>query len=202
MHPKTVLCAGVALALAAGAALADTQSFQVNAQYRGMVKKAFTDIGTGELNDSGSNQSFRLSGRADVDHPRQEGKTYRLALDMAFRMHAGTIEEVANRSHCNPGSEEALNYTEKLVPFVHLVKNLPLEELNGATFTTPRGTFQVGIGHTERNTEATIYENGRMAGKFFLSNAETTPRQLEKFRITTKGGTVLSFVATPNVAAR
>lgn len=200
MKSTTFVCAAAALAMAAGTACADQQSFIVNAQYRGVVKKAFTDIGNGELNDSGRGASFRVQGRADVEHPQQKNKRYHLDIDMAFRQAGGTIQETANNSRCNPGSEAALSTTEKLIPFAHIAKWLPEGEMGAQTFNTPRGTFTLSLAQTERNLEATITENGRMAGKFFLVGS-SVPRRIEKFRITTHTGTVLSFVATPNVAS-
>lgn len=205
MQSTSLWCAAALIALGGQAALADTQNFTVNAQYRGMVKKAFTNIGSGELKDTGSGPggSFRLTGHAHVDHPREKGRVYDLRIEMAFRQRGSTIEEVSNRNRCNPGSEEALRTTEKMMPFVHVAKWISPDRGSGTSITTPRGKFQVRLGETQRNLEVTVSEGDRMTGKFFMEpDNGQLPRRMEKFRITTRGGTVLSFVTSPNLASR
>ena len=201
MQKSTVIAA--ALLTLAGAAWADTQNFVVNAQYRGMVKKAFRDIGTGTMTDSGSaTGTVQLQGHARVDHPTEQGKVYDMTLDMSLKVQGATITEVSNRSKCNPGSEEALATTQKIAPFVHIAKWARGDQSTDQTFTTPRGTFQLRLATTDRNLEASLYEGDQMVGKFFMSPGEQLPRQLEKFRITTSGGTMISFVSTNAVASR
>lgn len=201
MKSSTMIVA--ACLVVGGAAYADTQSFTVNAQYRGVVKKAFRDIGTGTLTDTGAAQGeVRLSGHARVDHPKEEGRVYDMTIDMNLRIRGNQIQELSNRSRCNPGSEEALATTQKIAPFVHIAKWARSDGSTGQTFTTPRGTFNVRFAQTDRNLEVTLSEGERMVGKFFMDPGDNLPRKLEKFRITTKGGTVISFVSTDAVATR
>ena len=161
MHSRTLSIASALLTLA-GAVQADTQNFNVNAQYRGMVKKAFTDIGTGWLSDNGGpTGNVRITGHARVDHPKEEGRVYDMKLDMTFNVKNGTIQEIANASRANPGSEEALKTTQKLLPFVHIAKWIKPDQSTGETYVTPRGTFKMRLSSTERNLEATLYVGHR-----------------------------------------
>lgn len=202
MKSSTAILAASCFALA-GAAWADTQSFTVNAQYRGMVKKAFRDIGTGTLTNTGSAQgNVRISGHARVDHPKEEGRVYDMTLDMNLRITGNQVQEISNNSRCNPGSEEALSTTQKIAPFVHVAKWAKSDQSTGQRFTTNRGTFNMRFAETDRNLEATLYEGERMVGKFFMEPGDNLPRKLEKFRITTSGGTVISFVSNDAIATR
>jgi hypothetical protein len=85
---------------------------------------------------------------------------------------------------------------------VHIAKRIPFTPGLQESFVTPRGTFTLRFVETDRNIEATLNEGGRMVGKFFLARTDRIPRPLEKFRITTRTGTVLSFVTTNTVASR
>jgi len=168
MHSRAIFVAAAFTALA-GAAWADTQNFTVNAQYRGMVKKAFRDIGTGVLNDNGqATGDVHIQGHSRVDHPQQEGRVYDLNVDTNFRIQGNSIQELSDHSTCNAGSEEALKTTQKVAPFVHIAKWIKDDQSTGQTFTTPRGTFNLRLAQTDRNLEATLYEGEQMVGKFFM----------------------------------
>ena len=200
MHTRQLLAAAV-LAATAQLASADVDQFTVNAQYRGVVKKAFTSIGSGQLSDSGqAGGTFRIQGQAEVDHPKED-REYRMKIDMTFRQDGNSIREVANRSTANPGSEEALRTTMKILPFVHIAKWADPEQGEG-TYVTPRGRFSMRFARAERNLEASLYEGDRMVGKFFMSPDGGVPRKMEKFRIATRTGTMLSFVSTGAYASR
>jgi hypothetical protein len=178
------------------AASADT--FTVNAQYRGVVKKAFSNLGSSELNFTpAGREQIRVTGTANVDHPKEEGRKYRMRYDMTLKIAPGSIQEVANRNSSNPGSEEALETTEKILPFVHVVKHVPIESAQvSLPYTTSDGDFTLDFAQAPGNLEATLRQNGETLAKFFLgANELSTPRKIEKFRVTTKKGTVLSFVS-------
>lgn len=184
------------LGLVAPAARADVMEFTVNAQYRGLIKKSFPDIGGGRLTDTGKAAGeFRISGRADVTHPTEKGREYHMELDMSFSLEGGRLREMKNGSSCNKGAEQALRTTEKILPFVHVAKWASADKGEQLSYHTSGGSFTLKFGRTKRNLEATLLEDGQMVGKFFMFPGNGLPRAMEKFRITTKQGTVLSFVA-------
>jgi hypothetical protein len=185
------LALAASLLTLAGAVRAQTDTFSVNAQYRGVVKKGFQSIGSGQLNYSGTPANFRITGSAEVNHPKQKGRVYQLTIDMSFQMGGGQIRYSSNRNRCNRGSEEALRKVEQVLPFVYLVKNGQIDEGTGASYVTPRGSFNLRSTNTQRNLEVTLDQGDAMVGKFFMAPGG---RQLEKFRIPAGEDVVLSFV--------
>ena len=193
MHFFRLGCLITLVAASAGAASAQVLQFNVDAQYRGVVKKSFNSIGSTSLRVTpGANGTFHVAGAGKVTHPQNKSKVYEFNLDMDFQLRGDRVAYVKSHNSCRTGSEDLEGEVAKLLPFVHLVTTLA----SGAsrTITTPHGTYTLRQAETPKYTEVTIDEGGSLAGKFFLTR-DTGQLTLEKFRIPTGDNVVLNFVS-------
>src|SRR5262245_35261834 len=100
--------------------------FQIDAQYRGAVKKNFNSIGqTGIRIVPGTDGAFKMVGGGKVTHPKERAQVYEFALDMEFKLAGDRIEYRANNNTCNELAKGLKGRIEKLLPFVYVVGTLP-----------------------------------------------------------------------------
>lgn len=187
-------CLITLVAASAGAASAQVLQFQVDAQYRGAVKKNFNSIGTTGLRViPGEDGAFQIAGSGRVVHPKDKAKTFEFNVDMAFKLTGDKVEYVKSNNSCKAGSEGLRGRIEKLLPFLHLVAALPASAAP-RTITTPHGIYTLREAQTAKHTEVTVEEGKTVTGKFFLSR-DAGQVALERFRIPTKDNVVLNFVS-------
>ena len=178
----------------AGAAV---EQYKLNAQYRGGVKKSFSDIGNGHgvyMPQAGGSFAVKLEGA--VKDPESDD-VYEFFVDMDFQSNGAQVREVKNRSHYSRNAGEYRDRVEKVIPFIYLVKftQPPRDGQELSRVYRFRGhEYTLRYLTTERNVEATLYEGDTLVGKFFLERGERTPFGIEKFRVPTEGSVVLSFV--------
>lgn len=195
---KVVMPAGVVPAPQPMTPGSVVEQYRVNAQYRGGVKKGFSDIGRGTAvftPQGGARFSVKLDGT--VENP-EDKEQYSFWLDMDFQSTAaGQIKILRNGSRYSTRAIEYRERIEKVVPFVYLVKFLPIP---GTDAEPTRGFRFAGTEYvlryvpTERHVEASLYEGDSLVGKFFLLRGDRLPLVFEKFRVPTEGNVVLSFV--------
>lgn len=195
---KVVVPAGEAPASQALAPGAVVEQYKVNAQYRGGVKKGFSDIGKGTAvftPQDGSRFSVKLDG--SVENPESK-EQYSFWLDMDFQYTAsGQIKVLRNGSRYSSRAIEYRERIEKVVPFVYLVKFQPLPAPDGEPsrgFRFAGTEYVLRYVPTERHVEASLYEGDSLVGKFFLLRSDRMPLVFEKFRVPTEGNVVLSFI--------
>jgi hypothetical protein len=176
--------------------------FQIDAQYRGTVKKSFNSIGDAALNvRAGTGGDFKVGGTARVTHPKDHQKVYQVSLDMNFRLRGDTVEYKSAHNSCNAGSEGLMSGIQKLLPFVYLVTSLPANAHGPRDIKTPHGTYTMNCYSVGPRIEVTIEKEQNLAGKFFL-NRSTDGWAIERFRIPAKDHVVLNFVTASYVTAR
>ena len=196
---RTTICALMAL-LSVAAAHADR--FVIEAQYRGIVKKSFPDVGVAGLECvKEANGGFRIHGEGKVTHPQDKSKVFQLGLDMKFRVNGDTVEYVKTQNSCNKGSEDLRECMERVLPFVHLVRDLPRPTGNRRSLSTPHGVFTLVYGARGAKTEVTVQQGSAHIGKFFLGTGAPGTARLERFRIPGKDSVSLQFTAAPLRAA-
>lgn len=173
------------------------EHYKLNAQYRGTVKKGFSDIGRGYAvftPQSGGSFQVKLEGSV-VDPERKD--LYQFFLHMEFNAAGAQIRELANRCRYSANAADYRDRVEKVIPFIHLVKYTapPRSGEEPARNYRFRGSdYTVRYMNAERNIEATLYEGDLLVGKFFLTHGATLPLAIEKFRVPTEGNVVMSFV--------
>lgn len=191
---------GVFITLAAvtvSTSFAQVQRFQVDAQYRGAVKKSFNSIGTTGIKVTpGANGSFKIAGQGRVVHPKDKAKVFEFNVDMDFQLSGNKVSYLKTNNTCAAGSEGLRSKIERLLPFLHLVAALPITP-EARTIQTPHGSYTVREAQTEKYTEVTVEEGENVTGKFFLTK-ENGQLNIERFRIPTKDNVVLNFVASAN----
>ena len=187
-------CLITLVAASAGTSCAQVHRFQIDAQYRGVVKKGFNSIGTTGLKFiPGTNGEFRCVGNGRVVHPKDKAQVFEFNVDMDFKLTGNKVEYLSARNSCAKGSEGLRAKVERLIPFLHLVAALP-SSVEPRTISTPHGTYTMRESQTEHYTEITVQEGHDITGKFFLTR-EAGQLNLEKFRIPTSDNIVLTFVS-------
>lgn len=174
------------------------ESYILNAQYRGGVKKGFPNIGTGTGRYlPGDQNQFEVKLDGKVENP-DDHRLYEFRLDMAFRMIGNNIQVVRNGNHYSDNADDYKDRVEKVIPFVHLVKFSPMPrqgEEPARSFRYKGEEFSLRYVYTEKHVEASLYEQDNLVGKFFMTRDQRQlPLSFEKFRVPTPGDVVLSFV--------
>ena len=173
------------------------EQYRLNAQYRGTVKKGFSDIGKGyAVFSPGTAGQFAVKLEGSVEDPENHD-VYNFFLDMSFQTSNGQIRDGRNKNHYSSNAQDYHDRVEKVVPFIHLVKFTPppRPDQEPTRVYRYRGSeYRLRYMTAEHNIEATLYEGDTLVGKFFLSREPTTPLAIEKFRVPTEGNVVLSFV--------
>lgn len=194
-----------ALAAASGApARADgfIENYNVNAQYRGAVKKGFQDVGAGKVSyESLGGSSFRVRAMGRVTHPR-EPKEYSFNIHQRFDINRNAVRVTATeRKELNRNAAPHERRICEIFPFAYLVRYLspPLSGGDPALHFTLGGLdYALRYRRTERHIEAELYRGDVFIGKFFLlPDAGWRPARLEKFRVALpEEEMVVSFIVT------
>lgn len=173
------------------------EQYRLNAQYRGTVKKGFSDIGRGYgMYHPGASGTFSVKLDGSVEDPESK-ELYKFYLEMDFQAQNGQIRDVKNKNKYSANAQDYHDRVEIVVPFIHLVKFTPppRQSEEPTRIYRYRGKeYRLRYMTAERNIEATLNEGDTMIGKFFLSRDPSTPLGIEKFRVPTEGNVVLSFV--------
>lgn len=181
------LVAGVALATAALAG-GFVESYRVNAQYRGTVKKGFQDVGSGKVSyESLGDSAFRVRAMGSVKHPK-EPKEYSFNIHQRFEVSGNVVRLLAvEKKELNRNAAPHERRICEIFPFAYLVRYLP-PPLSGGDpslrFVYGRTPYTLRYRRTERHIEAELYRGDDFLGKFFLLPDEGwRPAALEKFRV-------------------
>jgi hypothetical protein len=175
-----------------------SEEYHLNAQYRGTVKKGFSDIGQGGATYTPlGNGQFNVRLNGTVRHPENRD-TYEFKVDMDFQIRGSDLRILQNRSQYNARAAEYRGRVERVVPFAFLVKYTPVPASGSEPAYSYRfnGTdYVMRYAPTERHIEASLYDGDSMVGKFFLRrDARTPPLVFEKFRVPAEQDVVFSFI--------
>lgn len=180
-----VLCAGLMLAPAEAA----PTRFQIEASYRGGISLDFGKIGDTTLDFRAQpDGSTRVTGSGRVKHPRERDKILEFALDMAFRVEGNWVRIAHNRNTSNEHGKKLLEKIERILPFVHVAANAPAGQRH---YYTRQGVLGVTTSREDGNVRTVIEDGPRTLVTFHAKQAGG----LERFRVPTKDGALLNFVA-------
>lgn len=203
------LAVGIAL-LTAGAAVAASgivETYTVNAQYRGGVKKGFQDIGSGKVAyESLGPTAFRMRVKGEVKHP-EEDKEYAFQISERYQVSGSSIRETAvEKKSLNEHAKPHEGRITELIPFAYLVRRLPAPAATGGdpshSLSFRGQNYTLRYRDTERNREVELYRGESFLGKFFLEpGADGNFARLEKFRLALpEEDLVISFVVSDSYA--
>lgn len=209
MRTTSVIIAVIAAA-AAGSLQADgfVETYSVNAQYRGTVKKGFQDLGSGKVAYEflGGN-GFRVRALGRVDHPK-EPKEYAFNIHQRFGVSGNVIRVTqVEKKDFNRNAQPHERRICEIIPFAYLVRYLSPPDPAGdpsLRFVFDGTGYTLRYRRTERHFEAELYRGEVFLGKFFLlPDAGWRPARLEKFRIALpEEDMVVSFIVADTYALR
>lgn len=182
------LLACVAFAAGAAHALEVVETYAVNAQYRGAVKKGFRDLGAGSVRYVALDPAtFRVEVNAVVRHP-EERREFRFRIHETFRLEGRRLSGVRlERAELNAAARPHEDEVRELLPFAYLVRKLEAPAHTGGersrTIRFRGHPYTIRYRTTERNEEAELYRGNTLRGKFFMEKGRRTFAALEKFRI-------------------
>ncbi|MBI4872674.1 MAG: hypothetical protein HY814_14035 [Candidatus Riflebacteria bacterium] len=172
--------------------------YRVNAQFRGAVKKSFTDLGElvvscSQDRDGDSVVTFQ----GDVRDPDDSRVVYRFDATVRFARTGSSILAAA----ADDFSEDAQEYRDRILeiaPFVRILQDEPAvltPQPMERAYRVNGKEYSVHWAAGERSLEATLYGGLRTLGKFFfVPGTGRSPHRFEKFRVNTDQQAVLSFV--------
>jgi len=194
--------------LSASAACAEgfVETYRVNAQYRGTVKKGFQDLGSGKVSyESLGGAAFRVRATGSVQHPR-EPKHYEFNIHERFEISGNALWVTSiEKMELDPNASPHRRRICEVIPFAYLVRYLspPSNDGDPARHFTFEGLdYALRYRRTERHIEAELYRGDVFLGKFFLlADAGWRPAALEKFRIALpEEDMVVSFIVIDSYA--
>lgn len=174
------------------------ERYQLNAQYRGGIKKGFPEIGSGNVSFHRlGEREFRVRLKGSVEHPDNH-QIYSLELSMWFRLEGATVVDVRDDNRYNERAEEYRERVERMIPFIYLVKFLPVPVAGDEPSRRYRyrgKEYSIRYVRTRNRIEATVYERDDVVAKFFiLPSPRDVPLLFEKFRVPAEQDLMLSFV--------
>jgi hypothetical protein len=192
------LMACVALTAAVTACVANTESYTIDAQYRGGISIEFPRIGDTTLSFfERTDGAVHSTGRALARHPRDKNKVYEITLDLLFRLDGNRVTILRSGSTSNATGDSLRERIEKILPFLHLARKLPPGEKMGPRwYFTKHGAYEVSAEQIGGTREVLLQQGPREVGKFFLDGA-----RLARFRIPTKDNIVLDFNSSAMVSS-
>lgn len=204
-HPmgwvKLGLWLGMVGAAWAVAGSAVVEQYDVNAQYRGGVKKGFPELGQckGSYLEVGPG-AFQVKIKGQVRHP-EENKMYEFDVRQTFSLEGDQIrmtsqEKLELNEHAKPNEDRIT----EVVPFAYMVRHLPLPKQGAGA---PERAFHYGgqlytlrYAQVEGRSEVSLFRGEDLRGKFFLvPGRDAQFSDLVKFRVLLPGEQlVVSFV--------
>ncbi len=174
------------------------ETYEVNAQYRGVIKKGFDRLGKLVVSHRpGEDGVFGIDLAAELKMPKK-GKAARFEAAIQYRLEGQNIVPLTDESQF---SEKAKKHREKILansPFIYLLRHASFPAAVPATvsYVVEGKTLSVRYARSERHMEATVFDGERWIGKFFIEPGDSRqgPHDYDKFRISTKKGVVISFV--------
>ena len=205
---KNAILTGFALCLAAPlAAQGLVESYTVNAQYRGGVKKGFQDLGSGKVAyEPLGGAAFRVRAKGEVRHP-EEDKDYAFKIYERFEVQGNAVRTTAvEKKELNEHARAHEGKITEVLPFAYLVRQLPVPAGDGdasRTFNYQGQQYTLRYRMVESKREVDLYRGETFLGKFFLESDPAPGRmaKLEKFRIALpEEDLVVSFVVNSSYA--
>lgn len=180
-----VLCAGLLLATAEAA----PTRFQIEASYRGGISLDFGKIGDTTLDFRAQpDGSTLVTGTGRVKHPRERDKILEFALDMAFRVDGNRVRIAHNRNTSNEHGKKLLEKIERILPFLHVAANARDGQRH---YYSRQGVFGVTTSPEDGGVQTVVEDGPRTLVTFYSKQTGG----LERFRVPTKDGALLNFVA-------
>ena len=208
------MIAKLSLTLAAIAALSGpvwsaqpiSEQYMVNAQYRGGVKKGFSDIGRGHaVYQQLSPMSFKVEVEGRAHHPNKSND-YVFDMSQTFQVAGNEIRLTGTeKMNLNENAKQNEAQLTEMMPFAYLARTLPVPGGGGdqTRMLNYRGqSYALRYRQAEGALEVTVYRGEEMLGKFFLgSDPGPQMAQLQKFRVAIpEDHLMVSFVVTSGMA--
>jgi hypothetical protein len=176
-----------------------SEVFEVGAQFRGVAKKTFHELGTGTLGfRTVSQDTFAVSLDARVKNPDTQ-ELIECKIQRQYKLVGKSIKKLSENDWFNQAGEKYKKRFIDCVSLGYLVKWATPREDKGPfrelTYTLDGMTYGITYTRTDRWLECTIRGRDGVVGKFFLLPVQGGVRPVDKFRIFARDQLVVSFVS-------
>lgn len=178
------------------------ECFEINAQYRGSVKKGFEELGCalGYFMTMPDGQQQVIL-HACVKHPEKKKSFYAFRVNLVFSTKGGAVSTVSEVYSWFDGFEpEQQAQIKDMVELLGMVRDGSIGGFLTAPFKINQTelTVQAAGKAAGKNFEYNITRPGKnpLEGKFFIEKDKAGNLVLEKFRFK-RGKIVISFVCVP-----
>jgi hypothetical protein len=198
--PRLRAARGARGAEAGAAGLVQTERYRVSASVGGVARGNLRDIGRAVVRHvSLPGGRFRVTGGAQVEN-RDRRKLYRFSVDMTFGAQGRRLTVVESRNRFNPAGEEIRVQVERAVPFLSLLRTLPIPlpaEEPARSFLAPHGYFVLRYARTEARAEVSLHCDDELVGRFVLiPRAAPEAHVIERITIEARGGVTVTLSRT------
>ncbi len=177
-------------------------AYEINAQYRGTVKKGFENLGGGmaQYIDLGGGKR-QVVMRGCAAHPEKKNTFYSYRLNMGYAIAGSEVKTFSegDATFQNFDVDEQRNL-KNMVILVSMVQTGEVFPLLKGPFTINGSRIDVTgqLSKKGKTSELTLTHRGKpeMEGKFFLEEVAPNQYTISKFRLK-RGKLVMSFVSTP-----
>ena len=175
-------CLGAAfLVLAASSVWAATESFVIDAQYRGIVSKSFPAIGSATVTAVETAPGvMRFVACGQATHPRDK-RQFQTTVEMSVRVAGDRLDVLRSSQQSRPGSEQFAGQIQDVVPILEAVRRgLATDPV--MTLDTPGGPVKLERHTTATGVEVTAQRGPEFVGKFFFTR-QGAGMHLDRFRV-------------------
>ncbi|HNV70921.1 MAG TPA: hypothetical protein PKO06_14560 [Candidatus Ozemobacteraceae bacterium] len=177
-------------------------AYEINAQYRGTVKKGFENLGGGmaQYIDLGGGKR-QVVMRGCAAHPEKKNTFYSYRLNMGYAIEGSAVKTFSegDATFQNFDVDEQRNLKNMII-LVSMVQTGEVLPLLKGPFTINGSTIEITgqLAKKGKNSELTLTHKGKpeMEGKFFLDEVAPGKYSISKFRLK-RGKLVMSFVSVP-----
>jgi hypothetical protein len=198
---------GLGLVVAAGAQPASPAAsrgyldkFLVDASVAGNIRPDLRELGRSAVQYLPlSETDFRLRAAGLVEH-RQKKTVYKFKIDMSFALQGRKLTVTANANSFNKAADEFRNKIERIVPFIYLVKFLPVPgplDEPSRTYQSRTGYFVLRYKRIDLGVEVSLHQDDELVARFTLGGETARPHDLNKIAIPAMPEVMLNFNRNP-----
>lgn len=171
---------------------AEPTRFRIDAKYQGGISVDLGRLGEATLTfQPQKDGNIRVTGKGNVKHPKDR-TDLAFGLDMAFRIEGNWVRTAWSRNTSNEAGKKLIEKIERIIPFVHVASTMGAGQRH---FMTKFGALGVTTRLADGFTETMVEDGPNTLVTFYARKTAGGQVLLEKFKVPTKEGALLSFTA-------
>lgn len=177
---------------------ASAETFVIGAQYRGVVKKSFPDLGRGTIRCRALEANrYEVGLEAKARHPRKK-ETIEFSVLREFALEGHHVKILSEKNWFNEGAARHQKKLQNAVCLAYLVKwrspQAEGERAPAQTYVIDDVAYTFSYRSAAGRLEVSLADPDGKVAKFFLGPSVRAVRPIDRFRVFTRDDVVISFV--------